>query len=320
LLKLVIAGADAAHSEPPDITFGSGLQVWRDHDGAVCAYGHTVGSQHWMHLPGLASFSFDQGVEEVTAIPHGRAQDPAREDLILDTYYRTVLPMALQSRGWEVLHASGILTPRGVVALCGVSGNGKSTMAFGLSQPMAFGLSQRGWPLWADDAVAFETLETGIRISPLPFSIRLRPEAAAFFERNTVPIAESERGPHTYSPAIFGASDAYHGKRTVAHANLDRGEAQHVPLAALFVLNRTHDGSDEAGVQVRQLSSTQAFLGVLAHAYVFSLQDLTRKQSMMRHYLDLVAQVPVFEISFRPGLERLPAILSEIRRLVLNLE
>ena len=245
-----------------------------------------------MHLPGLASFSFDQGVEEVTAIPHGRAQDPAREDLILDTYYRTVLPMALQSRGWEVLHASGILTPRGVVALCGVSGNGKSTMAFGLSQPMAFGLSQRGWPLWADDAVAFETLETGIRIISLPFSIRLRPEAAAFFERNA----------------------------TVAHANLDRGEAQHVPLAALFVLNRTHDGSDEAGVQVRQLSSAQAFLGVLAHAYCFNLQDLTRKQSMMRRYLDLVAQVPVFEISFRPGLERLPAILSEIRRLVLNLE
>jgi hypothetical protein len=275
MLKLTIARADAANPEPPDVA-GSDVEVWRDHDGTVLAYGHIVDGLHRMYLPGLASFCFGQDVEGVTALPHW----PVREDLILDAYYRTVLPMALQVRGLEVLHASAVLTPRGVVALCAVSGTGKSTVAFGLSQ--------RGWPLWADDAVAFETSEPGARAIPLPFGTRLRPGAAAFFGQDT---AVTRPRPHS-------------------------GEGQRVPLAALLVLNRTHDGSDGAAVRIRQLSSAQAFVDVLAHAYCFSLQDLKRKQSMMHHYLDLVARVPVFEIRLRSGLETLPASLTDIGRLI----
>ena len=275
MLKLTIARAEAANPEPPDVA-GSDVEVWRDHDGTVLAYGHIVDGLHRMYLPGLASFCFGQDVEVVTAFP----DCPVREDLILDAYHRTVLPMALQVRGREVLHASAVLTPQGVVALCAVSGTGKSTMAFGLGQ--------RGWPLWADDAVAFETSEAGARAIPLPFSIRLLPEAAAFFGRDTA----------------------------VARANLDQNEAQRVPLAALLVLNRTHGGSDGGVVRIRQLSSTRAFLDVLAHAYCFSLQDPKRKQSMMYHYLDLVARVPVFEVRFRSGLEALPASLTDIDRLI----
>jgi len=40
-----------------------------------------------------------------------------------------------------------------------------------------------------------------------------------------------------------------------------------------------------------------------------------RNKSMMRHYLELVARVPVFEIRFQPGLETLPAVLDDIDRL-----
>jgi len=275
MLKLTIADPDAASLGLPDAA-DSDVQVWREHDGTVIARGHTVDGVHWMDLPGLASFCFGQDVEGVTAFPHW----PVREDLILDAYHRSVLPMALQVFGREVLHASAVLTPQGVVALCAVSGTGKSTVAFGLSQ--------RGWPLWADDAVAFEASESGIKAIPLPFEIRLWPEVAAFFDRDT----------------------------TAAHPNPDRGEAQCVPLAALLVLKRTHDESNGKAVWIRELSSTQAFLDVLAHAYCFSLQDLKRKQSMMHHYLDLVARVPVFEVCFRPGLETLPAILADISRLV----
>jgi len=282
MLKLTIARAGAANPQPPDVAGSdvADVEVWRDHDGTVLAYGHIVDGLHRMYLPGLASFCFGQDVEGVTALPHW----PVREDLILDTYYRTVLPMALQVRGLEVLHASAVLTPRGVVALCAASRTGKSTVAFGLSQ--------RGWPLWADDAVVFETSESGALAIPLPFRTRLRPAAAAFFEQDI------EQDIVVAPPRPY------------------LGEEQRVPLATLLILNRTHDESDGAVVRIRQLSSTQAFLDVLAHAHCFSLKDLKRKQSMMHHYLDLVARVPVFEIRFRSGLETLPASLTDISQLI----
>jgi hypothetical protein len=258
------------------------VKAWRDHDGTVCAYGHTVGGVHWMHLPEVGSFCFGEGVEGVMAI----AQPPVREDLILDAYRRTVLPMALQALGQEVLHASAVLTPHGVVALCAVSGTGKSTTAFALSQ--------RGLPLWADDAVVFETSgPEGVRAIPIPFGIRLRPDATSFFEQNP-----------TAAYINSSLDDA------------DQVEAQPTLLSALLVLTRTEGESDGALVRIRQLSSAQAFLEVLAHAYCFSLHDVEQKRNMMRHYLDLVDRVSIFEVRFKPGFKTLPIILANIAQLI----
>ncbi len=272
--------ADAAIPSPPDAT-DPRVQVWRELDGKVCAYGYTKGGLHWMYLPGLASFCFDDGVNGVTAVPHNFA----REELILDAYRRNVLPMVLQTRGREVLHASAVLTPRGVVALCAVSGVGKSTTAFALSR-------QQGWPLWADDAVAFEASGAGVTAIPLPFSLRLLPETATFFARGST--AEDEMRPRV-ATARGGASEQ---------------------LAALLVLNRKMDNHSGAAVRIRRVPSNQAFLDVLAHAYCFSLQDAERKRSMMRHYLDLVNQIPVFEVRYSTGLKMLPTVLESIGQLV----
>jgi hypothetical protein len=90
-----------------------------------------------------------------------------------------VLPMALQALGGEALHASGVLGPSGVVALCGESGAGKSTLAWALSA--------RGHLLWADDAVAFEIGDAGVVAVPLPFRINLRPDAAAVLGQARAP-------------------------------------------------------------------------------------------------------------------------------------
>jgi len=83
-----------------------------------------------MHLPGLATFRFDSQSCNVTAF----VDSPDCPDSVLDAFRRAVLPMALQARGLEVLHASAVRTPRGVLALCAVAETGKSTLACGLSQ------------------------------------------------------------------------------------------------------------------------------------------------------------------------------------------
>lgn len=286
LPRLTIAEPEAAVPPLPSVA-DRGLHVWRDHDGTVAAYGYTMGGLHWMYLPGLASFCFGEDADRVMAIPHGRAQ----EDLIRDAYHRNVLPMVLQTRDREVLHASAVLTPCGVVALCAVSGTGKSTTAFALSR--------QGWPLWADDAVAFEISEAGPTAIPLPFGVRLLPEATAFFGRYR---AAENRLPNR-------------GAR-------DRGVSKPAPLAVLLVLDRIQgENSGEAAVpRIRRLPANQAFLDVLAHAYCFDLQDTKRKRTMMRRYLDLVSRTPVFEVRFRAGVETLPVVLNGITQLLTNIE
>ena len=115
-------------------------------------------------MPGLATFSWrDQG-DEVLAEPADAGQAE-----IEDAYRRCVLPMALHTRGMQVLHASAVEMPMGAIAFCGASGAGKSTMAAALGD--------RGNPPVADDALLFEPANEAIRVHQLPFSIRLMSES-----------------------------------------------------------------------------------------------------------------------------------------------
>jgi len=273
-LKLTIAAGEPSVPTVPDLDDAE-VQIWRDHGGSICAYGYTRDDQHWMHVPGVASFSFSHHAVEVTAIPH----PPLRAQLIRDTYHRSVLPMALQALDLEVLHASAVRTPHGVVALCGFSATGKSTIAFGLGR--------RGYPVWADDAVAFEASGPCLRAIPLPFEVRLRPDPASFFAR-----------------------DQTAASATSAWDHVDQVREKPTPLAAVWAL--TQDPSLDEPVVVERLRPSTALPPVLAQAYCFSLREPARKQRMVKRYLDLIARVPVFEIRFQPGLERLPLVLDAI--------
>ena len=263
-MQLQIAEESAAAPAPPDVTDPSAT-VWRDDDGTIIALGQTLEDQHWVHVPGLGAFSFARDANGISAFPDAGA-DPA---LIEDTYRRTVLPLALQALGQEVLHASAVNAPAGVIALCAVSGTGKSTFAGGLSR--------RGHELWADDAVAFEAQGAAVDALPLPFSLRLRPESAAHF----------------------------------AGSDVDRelrAPERRAPLAAVFVLERSDDG----GAELERLEQADAFPAVLTHGYSFSLNDRKRNAAMMSNYLELVARVPVFRLTFPEGLDGLEGLLDLI--------
>jgi hypothetical protein len=305
-------GANVSHDGHTTLaaakTDESELQVWRDSDGAVCAFGGSHGSEHWMHLPNLAVFQFGDGGHEVLALA-----DPAAVlESIVDAYYRSVLPMALQALDTQVLHASAIRTCGGVVALCAVSGTGKSTLAFGLSR--------RGYAVWGDDAVAFKTSRSLVQAIPLPFAIRLRPAAASLF--GVDPGAMAYPSPDaaavafpTPDPGAVAFSTPDPG--AMAFPTRDRpaeADSRRSPLAALVVLERTPNR--DAGVTVERLPAHSAFPAVLAHAYCFSLEDATRKRRMVEEYLRLTASVPTFRVRFAPGLERLDAVLDGIESVI----
>jgi len=255
------------------------VQTWREHDSTVIATGYTVNGEHWMDWPHLASFCFRDDTDTVMAL----AQPPIRTDVITDTFRRSVLPLALQTRGQEVLHSSAVQFPQGVVALCAVSETGKSTLAYALSR--------RGFPLWADDAVAFDITERDVCSVPLPFRFRLRPRSAAYF--------------------AYGQGDTSGATQTAKH-----GQCEAVPLAAICVLEQRTSATLDAIVDVQQLAPAAAFREILAHAYCFSLDDMARKRAMMQHYLLLAQRVPIFTARFQTGLQHVDTIVKAIVRAV----
>jgi hypothetical protein len=259
----------------------SAVEIWRDHDETICAYGYSGRGAYWLYFPEVANYRFtDDG--DVIAFAHSGAQ----QDLLNDTYYRSVLPLVLQVRGYEVLHASAVMTQRGVVAFCATSETGKSTIAYGLSQ--------RDYPIWSDDAVALGPLEGVVTALPLPFRVRLRPASLAFFEQQQVsPFLQGDMFRRDSSPYD-----------------------QPAPLATLWALKQTPRSPTNDSLTVRQLTSAQAYAAILTHAYCFSLQNQGRKRKMLQAYLALAAQVPVFELCFQSGIEGLPRVLDCVEQTI----
>jgi hypothetical protein len=95
----------------------------------------------------------------------GTVAHPDKVPVLEEVHYRFALPMILQAAGSEMLHASAVRVQSGVIALCGTSGTGKSTLAFSLSR--------RGHQHWADDSVVFLPHQNAFESLRLPFRPRV---------------------------------------------------------------------------------------------------------------------------------------------------
>jgi hypothetical protein len=149
----------------PELTISDrAVETWVVNDGDVL-HGADDGRARWLWSPGFATFSF------TGAGPVAFDAAPGREAAARDFWIRSALPLAVQSRGTQVLHASALAGPNGVIAICGRTTAGKSTL---VAAAQSSGLRAVG-----DDALAFEPGEGKLNALTLPFQIRLRPNAAA---------------------------------------------------------------------------------------------------------------------------------------------
>lgn len=281
--------------DDPDAT------VWPGPEGPL-AVAQRVGE--WCHvaLAGLASYSFPVVSEDRSVRCVARPQAGVEAGLVVDAYYRTVVPLALQVYGLESMHGAAVDRGGRALVLCGASGTGKSTLARALAA--------RGAAVLADDGLVVEVIggpEPAALLHPLPFALMLREPSAAHFgerARARAPVGADEAGAGAASsgPASAGADGA--GPRGAGPAET----APPVPLAAVVLLERVAAG----GPRLSRLEPAEAFTGLLAHAYSFSLAGKGRNRRMVAAYLDLAKAVPVHRLRYPSGLER----LEEVARLL----
>ena len=166
MFELTLTSTDAGPASPPE-HLGACVSVWHDRDGNPAAYCYRRNGVRHVDIPGVGSYRFGEHGDRIVVDPSPLASAEA----VVDRHRRTVVPLALQALGHEVLHASAVSLPRGVVAFCGPSGIGKSTIACALGH--------RGYAVRADDVVVLRFTGRSASIVPLPFKLRPTYEAEA---------------------------------------------------------------------------------------------------------------------------------------------
>jgi hypothetical protein len=268
--RLAIAHADTP--APPHPRQGdAGVYTWLNLDGTLWGHAYRAGGQAWLSIPYLARFRFGERLGEALAIPNAHVS----VDDVVDGYRRYALPLLLHAQGLEVVHASAVVVPGGVLALCGRAQTGKSTTAFALEQ--------RGHALWADDAVAFE-LRAGVPCAlPQPFRLRLRESARQFFAATTSHEAVSIR-----------KGDALREARAPMR------------IAGVVLLQRADR------LEIVPLRAADALAAIMEHAYWYDLREPGRKRQMMDAYAGLVAGAPVWRASFPSDLRRVDELVDAL--------
>jgi len=247
--------------------------AWQDKNGRPVGRAYMDEGVHVVELDGVARFSFAPDTTEVVAVPA-----PGVDRAVLEDYFRRwILPLAVQVRGLEVLHASAVSGRNGVAAFCAASEAGKSTLAYGLGV--------RGYRIWTDDALAFDVVERRPQALTLPFRVRLRPLSAAHF-------GVSARGP---AGALVDAP--------LAEAD---GSA---PITAVFLLERS---TEVDPVELSTVAPLEAFPALLEQSYHFGAEHVTRKRTMLTRYLDLASRVPIYRLRMATGLEHLDHVLDAV--------
>ena len=89
-----------------------------------------------------------------------------------------------------------------------------------------------------------------------------------------------------------------------------------MPVTALCVLNRVRENHGGSLVDVRRLSPAASLRALLTHACCFMTEEAGRKRRTMTNYLDLVAHVPIFQVSFATGFQHLPAVLDAVEEIL----
>lgn len=281
-LELILHDANSIPDQPPS-TLADQSETFRDTQGRICLTARSSGDHYWLDVVGVGTFGFTLETPLVEAYP--AAGVPQRK--IRDTFRRIVLPLALHVRGFEVLHASAVLGPHGVVGICAVSGTGKSTLAGALHR--------QGYALWADDALALEIVPDGIFTRRLPATLRLANDAfRAIHELNAPSAANAPRQP----------------------LHLPRS----AKLVALVVLERS-TATRPASLtthHLERLAPAEAFRALLPHAYALTQAPRQQQQRLVERYLELVTRIPVHHLTLPSGLDHLPTTLQELRREILE--
>ena len=241
-----------------------------------------------LSFPNLADFVVDtSGSQIVCCNAIGEATIRTIRHLLIDQ----VLPLIVNLRGREALHATAIATQKGVCAFTGLAGSGKSTLA------ASFVLS--GYPLVCDDCLAVAERKTIVALPGYP-GLRLWDDSirgVGATSRNLKPVAH------------------YTGKsRWSTYSRPTEFYSKPRRLARVYLLERARSSRPSTRVAIRELAPAEALMGLVKAAYRFDITDAAMLKRQF-HFLARVAeQVPIKQLVMPNDF----SALDDVRQAVLH--
>ena len=236
----------------------------------------------------LADFVIDSSGSQVVCC---NASIDASLETIRHLLIDQVLPLVVNLRGCDALHATAVATHRGVCAFTGPAGSGKSTLA------ASFVLS--GYPLVCDDCLA---LSEGTAITALPGYPGLRlwddsVRALGASSRNLKPVA------HYTTKSRWQD----HSQRADFCSTTRR-------LARIYLLKRARSSKRSVRVLIEDLAPGEALMGLVKAAYRFDITDRAMLTRQFKFLSRVAERVPVKRLIVPNEF----SALSDVREAVLH--
>jgi hypothetical protein len=234
----------------------------------------------------LADFTIDRSGREIVCMPRSGIPEDTIQHLLLDQ----VIPLVINLRGAEALHASAILTPHGVVAFAGAAGSGKSTLAG------SFLLS--GYQHMSDDCLALLEKDQEIYAIPAYPGLRLWDDALSYlFGKN---------GAHESVAHYTDKRRVELEKRLEAHCT----ESQ--PLRRLYTIADPSEAERKNEIMIECLSPRESFMALVRCAFRLDITDNNMLKRQFYFLRRIVSAVSIRRLIFPRDFTLLPAVQEAI--------
>lgn len=225
---------------------------------------------------------------EFVVSPDGRRIDGqpltrARPESFETHLLSQVLSTAMLRLGIEPLHATVLETQVGAVGVMGDSGYGKSSLAAALLA--------RGSRLVTDDLMVVD-IDDRLRVHPGPRRLKLLPSGARrLLGSDAVGVPVNDRT-----------------AKMVIPLGTEQVVAEPVPLVALFALGHPARGSSVSRVTIRRMTQRAAFIELTQNSFNSIVVDHPRLRVQFSTASDVASRVPMFRLSYPPGLGKLGVV------------
>ncbi len=249
--------------------------------------GKTAGG-YVLSFPHLADFIVDGSGSRIVCC---NASSDATIKTIRHLLIDQVLPLIVNLRGREAIHATAVATRNGICAFTGLAGSGKSTLA------ASFVLS--GYPLVCDDCLALVEGKTIMAIPGYP-GLRLWDDSirgVGAGSRNLKPVAH-------YTGKSRWATDT----RRADFCSKRRR------LARIYLLKRARSSKRSTRVLIEDLAPGDALMGLVKAAYRFDITDAAMLKRQFQFLSRVAGRVPVKRLVVPDDF----SALGEVRQAVLR--
>lgn len=245
-----------------------------------------INGDYLLRFSEFADFYIRNLGAEIVCMPKLETPRKTIDHLLLDQ----VMPLVINLRGGEALHASTVLTSHGVVAFSGKAGSGKSTLAANFLKA--------GYPLLGDDCLVFSEKDQGVYAIPAYPGLRLWEDAMAWlFGRDgsyesVAHYTTKQRVPLDWCPQAFCAEPE--------------------PIRRVYSLAHFPEAANKTDIVIERLSKRDGFMELINGAFRLDITDPNMLKRQF-HFLERVAsKVSVRHLIFPRNFNFLPAVREAI--------